>query len=289
MDPRRIVVEVTEEELLGDIDVFSRIIAKYRSAGCMLAIDDFGKGSGSIDRIAYINPDIIKIDKSIVQRVDVQQSFFDVCRAMSAFGDVSGFDLLFEGVETPFQLERCVAAKGRYFQGFVFSPARPEIDSGFENRDLLNDLLCLKVYRDRVKLDQRNNIQVELGQTIEQLRPVIPMEEKRLADRNSLAELGKALPYYCIRCFICDSDGRQLSPVVNLGPRRQVTATDYTSSAWLFHEFFERGVDALHCGHKGFLSNLYKTVESKQDVVTYMHELRSDRLLCVDIMSSYLS
>ena len=287
IDPRNVVIEVTEEDLMGDYEVLGRLLAEYRREGCLLAIDDFGKGASNFERIAHVMPDIIKIDKSIIPRMDSYRSFFDICHAMASFGDVAGFDLLFEGVETASQLESCVAAKGRYFQGYVFSRVRAEIDEPFENQQLLRDIFSIRLYREGLMLQRREEVSCEMEWKIENLRLRIPAEEEKLRQAGALQAFGAALPYYCIRCFICDRSGRQLSHIYSLEPGGAVTVQPGESSAWMLRNFFSRGMDMLHGGRVGVLSVVYKNVDTKEDVVTYMHMLGNDRILCVDILSSF--
>ncbi|MDR0843121.1 MAG: EAL domain-containing protein [Acidobacteriota bacterium] len=290
IDPESIVIEVTEEELLSDNDEFGRLLARYRREGCMLAIDDFGKGSSNVERIAYVNPDIVKIDSSIVQKVDSHRSFFEICRAMSAFGDISGFDLLFEGVETAYQLERCVTAKGKYFQGYVFSKARPELDTGYENRDLLTNILAVRTYCDLADVRHRHEIAQEIEVAVERLCTLVPGDADALAAPDALAALVGELPYYCIRCFVCDRQGRQLSAVCRIGSHCKVVAQgDSRGSSWFFKGFFVAGLLALQDGRRGFLSDVYKSVAAKESVATYMYALPDERLLCIDIIPTALT
>ena len=289
LDPENIVVEITEEELFADIDEFTGLLANYRRLGCLLAIDDFGKGSSSIERIAYVNPDIVKIDRSIVRRMDSHRSFFDICLAMASFGDIAGFDLLFEGVETPYQLERCVAARGRYFQGSIFARAESEPRNDFADRDLLNSILSIKAAHDMVKIRYHNQIARKIEEAVEHLRWLIPNNKQELADPQALLILAEELPYYCIRCFVCDTKGQQLSYVYHKTSHGAAAVDANHGIPWFFRDFFTRGLTALSDGRRGYLSKIYKDVMTKENVATYMHALSNERFLCVDIISTVLT
>ena len=288
IDPQNIVIEVTEEEALGDKDLFRGILAGYREAGCMLAIDDFGKGASSVERIAYVTPDIIKMDHSIVRKTDTHRSFYEICSAMSAFGTISGFDLLFEGVETAFQLERCIKTGWCYLQGFLFSQARPDLATDYANRDLLSDIVFIENARASWNIKHRNAIRTEMESAVEKLRPMIPMEENALREAPALCNFAQALPWYCVRCFICDHRGRRISPVYL--SEEQVTAVLPGRAAGpdLPHELFARGLDAFHNERQGYLSSPYKHVTTKENIMSYMHTLREDRVLCADLMTTIL-
>jgi EAL domain-containing protein (putative c-di-GMP-specific phosphodiesterase class I) len=288
IDPQRIVIEVTEEEIIGDSDAFGKLLAEYRKAGCMLAVDDFGKGESSVERIAHITQDIIKIDSSIVQKTDTHRSFYEICSAMSSFGAISGFDLLFEGVETAFQLERCVKTGWCYLQGYIFSQAKPGFETEYANRDLLADILYIEHARTLWNIKCRNEVAANMEREVERLLPLVPLEEEALMAPGALSGLAKALPYYCLRCFVCDRDGRRLSHVYQLVGHEAVTVLPGSRATGIPHTLFILGLDAVSAGRAGSLSDLYKNVATKESVMTYMHRLRRDRLLCVDVMSTVL-
>jgi len=280
IDPQNIVIEVTEAELTGDGDVFGKLLSEYRKAGCMLAVDDFGKGASSMERIAHVTPDIIKIDHSIVRKTDTHRSFFDICGAMRSFGSMSGFDLLFEGVETASQLERCTRTGWCYLQGFLFSRARPGFGTDYDNRDLLSDILFLEGAWKRWNMERRNEVAAKMELEVERLRSLIPLEESALAEPAALRDFMNALPLYCVHGFVCDHSGRRLS-------RGDPFAAGDAATRFP-RGVFTQGASALSGTKAGYLSGVHKNVATKEDVMTYMHRLDRDRLLCVDIMSTVL-
>jgi EAL domain-containing protein (putative c-di-GMP-specific phosphodiesterase class I) len=288
IDPKNIVIEVTEEELDGDSDLFGKLLAEYRKAGCMLAVDDFGKGESNVESIAYIAPDIIKIDRAIVQKTASHRSFYEICSAMSSFGATSGFDLLFEGVETAPQLERCVKTGWCYLQGYIFAQAQPGFETDYDNKELLADILFIENAQNEWNLERRNEIYLEMEKEVERLRSLVPLEEEALLGSTALHDFASALPYYCVRCFVCDRKGKRLSLIHQIDEYNTVTTKHHDSALGFFHGVFSQGLDAVYEGRVGYLSGLHKTVTTKENVLTYMHKLRDDRLLCGDIMSSVI-
>ena len=288
IDPQNIVIEVTEEELIGDYGIFGKLLTEYRKAGCMLAIDDFGRGASNVERIAHIMPDIIKLDRSIVQKTDTHHSFYEICSAMSAFGAVSGFNLLFEGVETASQLERCIKTGWCYLQGYVFSPAKPGFETEYANGKLLTDILYIQNAREGWNIRRRSEVCTTMESEMERLRPLIPLEEETLREPAALHGLAKELPYYCVRCFVCNDEGKLLSHIYQMEGHAVVVITNDKPGTGIFWELFTQALDALHGERLGHLSSIYKNVATKEHVMTYTHKLRQDRLLCVDIMSTVL-
>ena len=63
----QLVFEVTEGEHVSDIDHLSDVFAYYRRGGAMVAIDDLGAGYSSLNMLVRLQPDVVKLDKEIVQ------------------------------------------------------------------------------------------------------------------------------------------------------------------------------------------------------------------------------
>lgn len=287
INPSDIVIEITEEELLGDFEEFSHIIAKYHSAGCLVAIDDFGRGASSFERIAYVNPDIIKLDRSIVERMGAYHRYFEISRSMNIFGAQSGFNILFEGIETISQLEACVAASGRLYQGYMFARPAPKMVSEYANKDLFRDIIGVtKSNRFAVAPLRRRTIG-HMDAIIKRYKHLIPTNADDLSADNSLFEIAKHLPYFCIQCWVHDKSGVVVSSSCRLGLNNAVVRSEMKGRDLFFKAFFKDAYDSLHSGHSSFLSREYKSVVLKEDVVTYIHPLENDFFFSVNIMASH--
>ena len=104
----------------------------------------------------------------------------------------------------------------------------------------------------------------------------------------ALHGLASALPYYCIRCFVCDYRGNLLSQVYHLDGHDAVRTAEGLPGSGVFWHVFTQGLSVLHRDGRGYMSGIYKNVVTKENVMTYMHTLGQDRLLCVDIMPTVL-
>jgi len=65
----QLVVEVTESEQVNDLDHLEKVFSYYRERGCKVALDDLGAGYSSLNMLVRLKPDIVKLDKEIVQRL----------------------------------------------------------------------------------------------------------------------------------------------------------------------------------------------------------------------------
>ena len=79
--PQRLVLEVTEDMLLGDTATVTAALARLRDNGVRIAIDDFGTGYSSMSYLSSHMVNIIKIDQSFVRRIVTKESDQKIGRA----------------------------------------------------------------------------------------------------------------------------------------------------------------------------------------------------------------
>jgi diguanylate cyclase (GGDEF)-like protein len=140
--PAHLVLEITESLLLVDLPATVSILSDLRALGVRLAIDDFGTGYSSLAYLENLPVDILKIDKSFVDRIgeaptdipgveDPNQSV--MVSAISQLGHALHLQLVAEGIEQAEQVSTLQGLSCQYGQGYYF--ARPLTS------DALGDLL----------------------------------------------------------------------------------------------------------------------------------------------------
>ncbi|MCU1427703.1 MAG: diguanylate cyclase/phosphodiesterase with and sensor(s) [Actinomycetia bacterium] len=120
VDPRRIVLEVTETVLMQDLAVAAHRLAELKKIGVRIAVDDFGVGHSSLSYLRNLPVDVLKIDKSFV---DDLPSGGDLARMMIQLGRMLGLDVVAEGVESAAQREALQLLGCPRAQGYLY--ARP--------------------------------------------------------------------------------------------------------------------------------------------------------------------
>jgi len=105
LDPRRIVLELTEREAVEDIARLRRTVDACRLAGMRLAADDVGAGNAGLRLLSQMRFDIVKIDLSLVQGGAVYDASLEVVRTLRDLADRWGALVVAEGIETPAQLD----------------------------------------------------------------------------------------------------------------------------------------------------------------------------------------
>ncbi len=69
-DPRRIGLEVLESEQIKDYGRMIEVCSHFRSLGARIIVDDFGSGYSNIDEILKLEPEVIKLDGSLIRDID---------------------------------------------------------------------------------------------------------------------------------------------------------------------------------------------------------------------------
>ncbi len=105
LDPRHLVLELTEREAVEDIGRLRRAVEACRVAGIRLAADDVGAGNAGLRLLSQLRFDIVKIDLSLVQGGAVRDASLEVVRTLHDLADRWGALVIAEGIETPNQLD----------------------------------------------------------------------------------------------------------------------------------------------------------------------------------------
>ena len=105
LDPRHIVLELTEREAVEDIGRLRRAVDACRVAGIRLAADDVGAGNAGLRLLSQLRFDIVKIDLSLVQGGAAHDASLEVVRTLHDLADRWGALVVAEGIESPAQLD----------------------------------------------------------------------------------------------------------------------------------------------------------------------------------------
>lgn len=121
---KRIVLEVTERASLEEVKDLPDRIGRLRAQGYRVAIDDLGAGYAGLTSVSALEPDVVKLDMSLVRDVDKsrtkQQLVSSFCRLCA---DLK-MEIICEGVETAGERDTLIGLGGDMFQGYFFG--RPQ-------------------------------------------------------------------------------------------------------------------------------------------------------------------
>ena len=123
VDPRRIMLELTETALLADPERAARTLVRLHEAGVRISIDDFGAGQTSLSYLVGLPISELKIDKAFVLAMLSDQGNAAIVRSVIELGHSLNFSVTAEGVETTEALEKLTRYGCDTVQGYLL--ARP--------------------------------------------------------------------------------------------------------------------------------------------------------------------
>lgn len=133
LDPKRLLLEVTESVLVDDVQAAQLRLAQLRSLGVRIALDDFGAGYSSLAYLRSLPLDVVKIDRMFVSSLADHDQRRSLILGVIRLLQTLRVQTVAEGIETAGQLEYMAAMGVDRAQGFYF--ARPMPADAF--RDLV--------------------------------------------------------------------------------------------------------------------------------------------------------
>jgi EAL domain-containing protein (putative c-di-GMP-specific phosphodiesterase class I) len=124
----RVLLELSEHDQVEDYAALLAVLTPLRARGMRLAIDDVGAGFSSLRHIVLTAPDVIKLDRSMIDGVSTDPVLTTLVRSLVAFGHDCGSRVVAEGVETEQDAEALRALGVDYGQGWHFGRPAPAQD-----------------------------------------------------------------------------------------------------------------------------------------------------------------
>lgn len=119
VDPSLITLEITENHLLDSHSENLKTLSKLREIGVKIAIDDFGIGYSNLSYLSKLPVDILKIDRSFLEKIELNDANAQVINAIINIGKALELRVVAEGIETDCQLASMSASTVDYLQGFL--------------------------------------------------------------------------------------------------------------------------------------------------------------------------
>lgn len=123
--PSCLKLEVTESTIMENPKQGARVLSLLQSRGIKVAIDDFGTGYSSLSCIHELSPDVVKIDRSFIDKIEESPDKKTIVRAIIGLADGLNLDVVAEGIETKQQHEILHAMGCKYAQGYLYSRPLP--------------------------------------------------------------------------------------------------------------------------------------------------------------------
>ena len=125
-DLRGVVVEITEHELVADGERLHATLEQLRARGARVAVDDAGAGYAGLRQLMILRPDLIKLDRGLIEDVAVDEAKQALVECFVRFAERTDARVCAEGIESLDDLSVLARIGVAYGQGYAI--ARP----GFE-------------------------------------------------------------------------------------------------------------------------------------------------------------
>ncbi len=117
----QLILELTETIALHDFATSQQILQVLQEDNIRVALDDFGTGFSSLAYLKDLSVDKLKIDKSFIQQIDLDQRQFHLVQHITELAHDLGLTVVAEGVETAVELEIVAGIGAEEIQGYYYS------------------------------------------------------------------------------------------------------------------------------------------------------------------------
>ncbi|MGL4911739.1 MAG: EAL domain-containing protein [Romboutsia sp.] len=121
-----IKLEITEDEILEDINYVIDILKSLRKEGFLISLDDFGVGYSSFNYVKNLPLDVIKIDRSLILNIQEDKKTLAIIDTLIDLAQILELKVTCEGIENETQLNLLKDLKCDNLQGYFFSKPIPK-------------------------------------------------------------------------------------------------------------------------------------------------------------------
>jgi EAL domain-containing protein (putative c-di-GMP-specific phosphodiesterase class I) len=281
----RVVLEINEHDFKGDLQQLSHLLTYIRTYGIKIAVDNIGEHSSNLERIGLLSPDILKIDLHQLRTTSMYQAYQDVIYSISLLARKIGATLLYEDIETSFQLQYAWRNGGRYYQGYYLAKPSAELVP----RDMLKERLRQEchhfIQQEKKKLETLYRISEQFQK---RLTTLLSKYKKASNFDELISLLANELNDVCFRIYVCDEDGFQKSANMFKRNDRWEFQPQYYMKNWSWRPYFLENIIRMRSRKRGILSDLYADIETGETIRTYSYPIDDQHYLFIDLSYSYL-
>jgi len=240
--PSQVVVEILENEIT-DEGLLAESVSYYKELGCLVAIDDFGAGHSNFDRILRLAPDMVKLDRGLMQHARHNPAARRMLPGLVTLLHEAGSLVVMEGIEDETEALLAMEADADFAQGYYF--ARPAAAG------LIAHLPPAAF--DSLSRTARAGLHGESARRAAALQPCIRAFEHCAASYGAGVDLAAAAGDLLgnadvLRCYALDNNGIQLGGNVESSGNSRTLHPRYapldatTGCDWSGRPYFRRAV-----------------------------------------------
>lgn len=285
MPTHRVVIELVENAV-PDEALLADAMRYYQDLGCLVAIDDFGAGYSNFERIWRVQPQIVKLDRTMLVQARESRRVRRVLPSLVALLHETGCLTLIEGIENEEEVMIAMDAGVDFVQGFFFS--RPEAALRDQNSFVpLLGGLCGRYSQTCHENRERNRS--GLSVYIEAFRDFAGLSEDA---QNAWEALSRMLALSdVLRCYVLDANGYQMGENIvapgneSKGDLRFQPISNPAGAVWARRPYFQRAV--AEPGQVQ-VSRPYLSITDARMCITLSVKLKNalaqDVVVCADIL-----
>lgn len=146
----QLVIEFTEQADLTD-EKIAKLRQLFKSHGCMIAIDDYGSGYSNTAAVLSLQPDVLKIDRSLITDINTNVKKQHFLTGIIDFARLNNIKVLAEGVETYDEMSVTIRRGADYIQGFYTARPQKEIVPDISDT-IAEQMRMLNMHRPNIKV-----------------------------------------------------------------------------------------------------------------------------------------
>lgn len=210
--PGNLAIEIVESSVESQ-SLLKKFVNLYRNYGFVIVLDDFGAQHSNLDRILQLKPDIIKIDRELVENVSQDYYKQSIVGSIISLANKIGTLVLAEGVEKIEDIIKCYELGADLFQGYHFS--RPACAEDFE-KDFCNKKISQASDQIFTYLNSRITQQISSQEAFETIGRELCSRMKNMKPETFDHFLKDNITRFeQVQCmYILDKNGKQVSNTI---------------------------------------------------------------------------
>ncbi|HWL25189.1 MAG TPA: EAL-associated domain-containing protein [Ureibacillus sp.] len=279
----RIYLVIPEHQVKGDFEQLLHPIRYIKTYGVKVALDNIGSKS-NLDQILLLEPTVLKINVTQLNYNNwgAQNHVFTTIQSLAL---KIGATLMFENIQTDYQLHHAWKSGARYFKGDNLQKPVKEFISRYtlkeKFRNECQQFISAEKKQLKVKYDEMKKLQKTITTIVEEVKPSSD-------NVDSLLQLSEKLEAYAFRFYICNEEGFQTSPNIFFKDGVWNVRNNAIGKNWSWRPYFLFNIIKMRNDEKGQLSSVYSDIETGELTRTYSMAISSKEFVFIDITYDYL-
>lgn len=286
LNPNNVVIEIVESKV-EDLAALKKFVEIYKSYGFLIALDDVGAGHSNLDRIPLVQPDILKIDRSLVSEIDEKYYKQEVFKSLVNLSKKIGALVVAEGVEREEEAIVALELGADLLQGYYC--ARPQPLTG-EPAELGAKKINYMAYKFKSYMAEKINKIISLHRRYEiTLNEIITRLSKKSLEYFDYDLQQIIVNYTDLECiYVLDEYGIQVTDTYcnPLNPPGQRKLFYRPAKKGTDHSFKDYYYLLVHTCLNKFTTEPYVSLASGNLCITISSTFKDDKdngyILCVD-------